>query len=55
MNDDLRESIMRNATTDELREKAASYGMTTLRAYGINFIFEGITTVDEVLRETIQE
>jgi type IV pilus assembly protein PilB len=55
MNDDLRDSIMRNSTTDELRDKAASYGMTTLRAYGIKFIHEGITTVDEVLRETLQE
>jgi type IV pilus assembly protein PilB len=55
MNDDLRDCIMRNVTTDELRDKAASYGMTTLRTYGINFIHEGITTVDEVLRETMQE
>ncbi len=55
MNDDLRDAVMRNVTTDELRDKAASYGMVTLRAYGINFVFEGITTVDEVLRETMQE
>jgi len=55
MNDDLRDAIMRNVTTDELRDLAASYGMVTLRAYGIRFVFEGVTTVDEVLRETIQE
>lgn len=55
MNDDLRDCIMRGITTDELRDKAASYGMTTLRTYGIGFIHEGITTVDEVLRETMQE
>ncbi len=55
MNDDLRDCVMRNVTTDELRDKAASYGMVTLRAYGIRFIFEGITTIDEVLRETMQE
>ncbi len=55
MNDDLRDAVMRNVTTDELRDKAASYGMVTLRAYGIRFVFEGITTVDEVLRETMQE
>lgn len=55
MNDDLRDAVMRNVTTDELRDKAASFGMITLRSYGINFVYEGITTVDEVLRETIQE
>ncbi|MFO1065355.1 MAG: ATPase, T2SS/T4P/T4SS family [Pirellulales bacterium] len=55
MNDDLRDAVMRNVTTDEMRDKAASYGMVTLRRYGINFIFEGVTTVDEVLRETISD
>ncbi len=55
MNDDLRDAVMRNVTTDELRDKAAGYGMVTLRQYGIRFIHEGVTTVDEVLRETMQE
>ncbi|GIX00947.1 MAG: type IV fimbrial assembly protein PilB [Pirellulaceae bacterium] len=55
MNDDLREMVMRNATTDELRDKAESYGMIPLRKYGINYVFQGITTADEVLRETINE
>ncbi len=55
MNDDLRDMIMSNSTTDELRDRAESYGMIPLRKYGINFVFEGITTADEVLRETIAE
>jgi type IV pilus assembly protein PilB len=55
MNDDLREMIMQNATTDELRDKAESFGMIPLRKYGINYVFQGITTADEVLRETIAE
>lgn len=55
MNDDLRELIMQNATTDELRDRAASHGMVTLRQYGLNFVYEGVTTIDEVLRETISE
>jgi type IV pilus assembly protein PilB len=55
MNDDLRDMIMRNATTDELRDRAEHYGMIPLRKYGINYVFEGITTADEVLRETIAE
>jgi type IV pilus assembly protein PilB len=55
MNDDLREMVMRNSTSDELRVKAKSYGMVTLRDMGLKFINEGITSVDEVLRETMQE
>ena len=55
MNDDLRDMIMNNCTTDELRDKAESYGMIPLRKYGINYVFQGLTTADEVLRETIAE
>lgn len=55
VNDDLRDMIMANATTDELRDRAETFGMIPLRKYGISFVFEGITTADEVLRETIAE
>jgi type IV pilus assembly protein PilB len=55
MNDDLRDMVIRNATTDELRTKAAGYGMVTLRAAGIDAIFGGLTTAEEVIRETILE
>lgn len=55
LNDDLREMIMGSATTDELRDKAETYGMIPLRKYGINYVFEGLTTADEVLRETIAD
>jgi type IV pilus assembly protein PilB len=53
MNDDLREMIMRNASRDELRDAARSYGMVTLRQAGMNAVFDGITTAEEVVRETI--
>jgi type IV pilus assembly protein PilB len=55
MNDDLRDMIMRNVTTDELRNKAVEYGMITLRDYGKQFVFEGLTTADEVVRETVHD
>ena len=55
MNNDLREMIMQNKTTDELREAARRYGMVSLRDAGMNAIFEGTTTADEVIRETIME
>lgn len=53
LNDELRDMIMQNSTTDDLRDKAASHGMVTLREYGIRFVMEGVTTADEVIRETI--
>ena len=53
MNDDLRDMIMRNASTEDLREKARSQGMITLRDSGMLGIFGGLTTADEVIRETI--
>ena len=55
MNDDLRDMIMSNCTTDELRDRAESFGMIPLRKYGIAHVFAGLTTADEVLRETIAE
>ena len=54
-NDDLRDMVMRNASTDELREKARSYGMVSLRDAGLEFAYQGLTTIDEVVRETVLE
>ena len=44
---------MQNASTDEMREQAREYGMVTLRDAGLNTLWEGITTAEEVIRETI--
>lgn len=55
MNDDLRDMIMQNATTDDLRAKAQTFGMITLRDYGKQFVFDGFTTADEVVRETVHD
>ncbi|MCX7856764.1 MAG: ATPase, T2SS/T4P/T4SS family [Deltaproteobacteria bacterium] len=48
----IRELIFSGATTDEIRNKAISEGMITLRKSGLIKIKKGITTVEEVLRET---
>ncbi len=53
MNDDLRELIMQNAPVDELRRVAQTFGMISLRDAGMNFAYQGVTTLDEVVRETI--
>ncbi|MEX2213587.1 MAG: ATPase, T2SS/T4P/T4SS family [Phycisphaeraceae bacterium] len=55
MNDQLREMVMEGASIDELRKVAQSFGMVSLREAGMNFAFEGTTTLDEVVRETILE
>jgi type IV pilus assembly protein PilB len=47
--------IMQNATTDDLRAKAQTFGMITLRDYGKQFVFDGFTTADEVVRETVHD
>ena len=55
MNDEMRDMVMRNASTEELRETARKAGMVTLRESGMQGIYEGLTTADEVIRETILE
>jgi type IV pilus assembly protein PilB len=55
MNDEMREMILRNVTTDELRAKAVHFGMITLRDYGKQFVFQGHTTAEEVVRETVHD
>jgi type IV pilus assembly protein PilB len=55
MNDDLRDLVMQNASRDELRDAARSFGMVALRDAGMDAAYEGRTTLDEVIRETILE
>ncbi|MCW5753237.1 MAG: Flp pilus assembly complex ATPase component TadA [Phycisphaeraceae bacterium] len=53
MDDGLRELVMKEASTAILREYSRKRGMRTLRECGLLAIFEGQTTIDEVVRETI--
>lgn len=53
MDDELREMIMQNAQADHLREKAKEKGMVLLRDAGMEFMYDGTTTVEEIVRETI--
>ncbi|MCE2725975.1 MAG: Flp pilus assembly complex ATPase component TadA [Planctomycetaceae bacterium] len=55
MNDELRDLVMRNASTEDLREAARRNGMVTLRESGMEGVFSGTTTAEEVIRETILE
>ena len=53
ISEELRDAILRNAPTAELRELAQSQGMKTLRQNGLLKVLEGTTTVEEVLRVTL--
>ena len=51
--EDIRELILSGATAVELRRKAIEEGMITLRQSGLQKIREGVTTIEEVVRETV--
>ena len=52
--EELRELILVGASSLELRRKAVEEGMLTLRMSGLRKVQEGVTTVDEVVRETVK-
>ena len=53
LDDELREMIMENKTTDDLRNAAKRKGMVLLRDMGIDYVFDGTTSAEEVIRETV--
>ena len=53
INDEIREMILSGASAIELRNKAVEGGMMTLRGSGLEKIRDGLTSVDEVVRETV--
>jgi len=52
--DELRELILVGASALELRRKAVDDGMITLRHSGLRKVKEGVTTLEEVARETVK-
>jgi type IV pilus assembly protein PilB len=55
MNDRLREMINRGASTEQLRDLALQTGMRPLRISGMEKVYGGVTTIEEVIRETVHE
>ena len=51
--DEIRELVLKDASTAEIRQMAQSQGMKTLRQAGLQKVLEGITTTQEVLRVTL--
>jgi type IV pilus assembly protein PilB len=52
--DELRELVLVGASGLELRRKAVEEGMLTLRMSGLRKVKEGLTTIEEVARETVK-
>ena len=55
MDDRIRDLIMESASTAVIRREAVKRGMRTLRESGLMAIFDGISSVDEVVKETVFE
>ena len=53
ISNEIRDLILRNATTNEILEAAASQGMKTLRQNALQKVIDGVTTIEEVLRVTL--
>ncbi len=51
--DEIRDMILTGASSIELKRRAVEEGMVTLRVAGLHKIRDGVTTLEEVLRETV--
>ncbi len=55
MGKNIRKLVFENANEDEIRQSALDAGMVTLRDSGIRRILDGTTTVEEILRSTVED
>ncbi|MHC4354077.1 MAG: GspE/PulE family protein [Planctomycetota bacterium] len=53
--DEIRDLIMNQGSTAVLREAGVKNGMRLLRENGLTAIYDGVTTIDEVAKETMME
>ena len=51
--DEIRELVMQGASSAILMEAACKKGMRTLRESGLLALFDGVTTIEEVVKETV--
>jgi type IV pilus assembly protein PilB len=52
MNDQVRDLINRGGSTEQIRDIALRNGLIPLRDSGLQKVFDGVTTIEEVIRET---
>ncbi len=55
LDDDLRELVMKHSSSNLLRQEARKRGMRTLRQSGLLTLYDGVTTIEEIVRETLIE
>ena len=55
IDDNLRDMISRGSSTDQMKQYLRKLGVQTLRESGIEALLLGVTTLDEVVRETVME
>src|SRR5947209_17729304 len=55
MDDELRDLISAGASTDALRNHVRSRGVPGLREAGLKALHAGVTTIEEIVRETVLE
>ncbi|MGE5612587.1 MAG: type II secretion system ATPase GspE [Bacillota bacterium] len=55
LDDAMRDMIVNRASTQALRAECRKRGMRSLRQSGLLAIYDGVTTIEEVVRETIVE
>ncbi|HET9567926.1 MAG TPA: type IV-A pilus assembly ATPase PilB, partial [Vicinamibacterales bacterium] len=52
--EEIRELVLVGASALELRRKAVEEGMLTLRVSGLRKVKDGVTTIEEIVRETVK-
>ena len=52
-NEDIRHLITQGRSTEEIRKRAVTGGMRTLKEYSASLLREGLTSIDEVLRTVV--
>ena len=50
INDEIREMVIKGASSNEIKDYACKQGMKTLRESGLEKFMRGMTTIEEVLR-----
>jgi type IV pilus assembly protein PilB len=55
LDDEMRDLIIKHASTQILRHESKKRGMRSLRQSGLMAIYDGVTSIEEVVRETIME
>lgn len=54
MNEEIQNLILKTSDANAIKQKAVEYGMITLRQDGAQKVLDGITTIEEVFRVTLQ-